>query len=288
MNETTYRRKQLSGKPWHLLERFFIYVILSVLFVLTAAPFFSIMLAGFKTPVELTKGAFALPQVWRWSNYVQAWQQAHFDWYFRNSLVVAAVVVVASCFLSALAGFAFGQLRFKLKTLLFLLFLLGLMAPQEAYIIPLYYLLRELKLLNTYWALILPQIGMSVCFGIFWMRGFFATVPRDLIDAARVDGCNTWQIFWKVMLPNAWTAITTMAVLFFVWTWNEFLLALVTITSDSLRTLPLGLALFQGRYSTNVPLVAAGAVIVTLPTLLFYFLLQRQFTQGITAGSVQG
>jgi len=270
------------------LEQAGIYLILSLLLVLTAAPFFSIVLAGFKTPVELTQGAFVFPNTWRWSNYAAAWQQAHFDWYFRNSLIVAAAVVLVSCFFSALAGFAFGLLEFRFKALLFVLFLLGLMAPQEAYIIPLYYLLRALKLLNTYWALILPQIGMSVCFGVFWMRGFFAALPRELIDAARVDGCNTWQLFWKVMLPNAWMAITTMAVLFFVWTWNDFLLALVTVTSDQLRTLPLGLALFQGRYSTNVPLVAAGAVIATLPTLLFYFILQRQFTQGITAGSLQG
>lgn len=288
MNGKLCRQRPLSASIIHNAEQALVYIILFFFLILTAAPFFSIVLAGFKAPAELTKGAFSLPDVWRWSNYIQAWQQAHFDWYFRNSLLVTATVVGVSCFLSALAGFAFGQLRFRFQALFFLLFLLGLMVPQEAYIIPLYYLLRRLNLLNTYWALILPQIGMSVCFGVFWMRGFFAAVPHELVDAAKVDGCNTWQLFWKVMLPNAWAAITTMAVLFFVWTWNDFLLALVTITSDQLRTLPLGLALFQGRYSTNVPLVAAGAVIATLPTLLFYFLLQRQFTQGITAGSVQG
>jgi len=270
------------------LEQVGIYLILSLFLVLTAAPFFSIMLAGFKTPAELPQGAFSLPSIWRWSNYAAAWQQAHFDWYFRNSLLVTVVVVFVSCLLSALAGFAFGLLKFRFQALLLLLFLVGLMAPQEVYIIPLYYLLRSLKLLNTYWALILPQIGMSVCFGVFWMRGFFGALPRELIDAARVDGCNTWQLFWRVVLPNAWTAITTMAVMFFVWTWNDFLLALVTVTSDQLRTLPLGLALFQGRYSTNVPLIAAGAVIATLPTLLFYFIFQRQFIKGILSGSVQG
>ena len=269
------------------IEQFWVYLILIILFILTTAPFFSIMLAGFKTSTELTKGAFALPAVWRWSNYLDAWQQAHFNWYFRNSLIIAVPVVIISSFLSAMAGFAFGQMHFKLRTLLFILFLLGLMAPQEAYIVPLYYLLQRLNLLNTYWALILPQIGMSVCFGTFWMRGFFAAIPRELIEAAKVDGCNIWQVFWKVLIPNAWTAISTMAVLFFIWTWNDFLLALVTISSDQMRTLPLGLALFQGRYSTNVPLIAAGAVIVSLPTILVYLFLQRQFTQGITSGTVQ-
>lgn len=148
--------------------------------------------------------------------------------------------------------------------------------------------MRKLGLLDTYWALILPQIGMSVCFGTFWMRGFFAEVPRDLVDAATVDGCTSWDTLWRVLLPIARPAILTMVVLFFVWTWNDFLLALVLVSSDEVRTLPLGLAFFQGRYASDVQLISAGATMVALPTILIYFIFQRQFIRGITAGAVEG
>jgi raffinose/stachyose/melibiose transport system permease protein len=251
-------------------------------------PFLTIALAGFKTPEELVGGAFSLPEVWRWANYADAWEQAHFDWYFRNSVIVAVVTVIASTVLSVLAGYAFGLMRFRFSGALFILFLVGIMVPQEAYIIQLYYLMRGLDLVDTYWAMILPQIGMSVCFGVFWMRGFFASIPRDIIDAARVDGCNSWAVLWRVLLPNAGAAISTLVVLFFIWTWNDFLVPLVMISTDDLRTLPLGLAFFQGRWGSNVPLIAAAATIVALPTIIVYIIFQRQFVRGITSGTLHG
>jgi raffinose/stachyose/melibiose transport system permease protein len=152
----------------------------------------------------------------------------------------------------------------------------------------LYYLQRSLGLIDTYWALILPQIGMSVCFGIFWMRTFFSGFPRDMIDSSRVDGCSSWQTLWLVLVPNAGASISTMVVLFFIWTWNDFLIALVMVSSDALRTLPLGLAFFQGRHTSNIPFIAAGATIVTLPTIVIYLLFQRQFIRGITSGTLHG
>lgn len=274
--------------PRVFLGRALLYLVLLIFLLIIVMPFFSILLAGFKTPAELIKGAFSLPAVWRWKNYVDAWKMAHFDWYFRNSVIVVAPVVVVSSFFSILAGYAFGRMRFPLSRLLFVLFLVGLMVPQEAYIVPLYNLQDSLGLTDTYWGMILPQIGMSVCFGIFWMRSFFAIFPRDLLDAAQVDGCTRWQALWMVLVPNAGAAISTMVVLFFIWTWNDFLIALVMVSSDALRTLPLGLAFFQGRYTSNVPLISAGATIVSLPTILIYLIFQRQFIRGITSGSLHG
>jgi raffinose/stachyose/melibiose transport system permease protein len=265
-----------------------LYAVLTVFLLLVVLPFISIALASFKTPTELIGSTFNLPQEWRWTNYEQAWTQAHFDWYFRNSIYVALPVVAVSTAFSVLSGYAFGRMQFPLSRALFVLFMLGLIVPQEAYIIPLYYLLRDLGIVDSYWAMILPQIGMSVCFGTFWMRGFFASVPRDLIDAARVDGCNVFSVLWRILLPNAQAAISTMVVLFFIWTWNDFLVPLVVVSSDSLRTLPLGLAFFQGRYSSNVPLTAAGAIIVLMPTVIVYIIFQRQFVRGITSGTLHG
>ena len=170
--------------------------------------------------------------------------------------------------LSILAGYAFGMMRFRGAKALFYLFLLGLMVPLEATIVPLYYDLRDLRLTDTYWALILPQVGLSVAFGTFWMRAFFRTVPRSLVEAARIDGASSWTTLWRVLVPAARPAILTMMVLVFMWTWNEFLLALVMVSDENLRTAPLGLAFFQGAHTTDLTLLAAGAVIVAAPVVV--------------------
>jgi raffinose/stachyose/melibiose transport system permease protein len=161
------------------------------------------------------------------------------------------------------------------------------MVPGEAVIIPIYYNLREMKLIDTYWAMILPDIAFSVSFGTLWMRGFFSTVPRELIDASTVDGSTSWQTLWRILVPNAIPAVLTMGILFFIWTWNDFLLPLVVVTRDDLRTLPLGLAFFQGRYSSDLPLMAAAATMVALPTIVVYILMQRHFIRGLTSGAVK-
>jgi raffinose/stachyose/melibiose transport system permease protein len=265
-----------------------VYIALALFLLLALLPFAIVVLASFKASTELSRGVFALPEVWRWENYVRAWSQGRFDQYFFSSVVVAGSVVLLATAFSILAGYAFGRMRFPLHGPLFGLFLLGIMVPQEAFIVPLYHTMRRLGLYDSYWALILPQVGLSVCFGAFWMRGAFAGIPQDLEDAARVDGCSSWAALWRVLLPVVRPALLTLVVLFFVWTWNDFLLALVLVTSEELRTLPLGLAFFQGRYSMDIALVSAGAVMVAVPTIAVYVLFQRQFIQGVTAGAVQG
>lgn len=263
------------------------YGLLTFFLLLAVGPFVIIVLAALKTGEEIGRNVFGLPEVWRWGNLADAWTQGQFARYFRSSVIVAVPVVVVSCFLSILTGYAFGRMRFPGSRLLFFLLLLGIMVPGEAVVIPLYHNLRRMDLLDTYWAMILPDIAFSVSFGTLWMRGFFSQVPPELVDAATVDGSNSWQTLWRVLLPNAQPAILTMAVLFFVWTWNDFLLPLVVITDENLRTLPLGLAFFQGRFTSDLPLTAAGATIVALPTILVYAVLQRHFIRGLTSGAVK-
>jgi raffinose/stachyose/melibiose transport system permease protein len=171
--------------------------------------------------------------------------------------------------------------------MLFYMFVIGIVVPLEALIVPLYFDLRALSLTDTYWALILPQIGLSVAFGTFWMRAFFLSTPRALVEAARIDGASSWTILWRVLVPLARPAILTMVVLIFMWTWNDFLLALVMVSEENLRTAPLGLSFFQGRYSSQIPLLAAGAVIVALPVVVVYFFLQRHFIRGMVAGALK-
>jgi raffinose/stachyose/melibiose transport system permease protein len=220
-------------------------------------------------------------------SFSTAWSEGHFGTYLRSSVLVAGSVVVISSALSILAGYAFGLMRFRGEQVLFYVLLLGLMVPLEATIVPLYYDLRDLGLTDTYWALILPQAGVSVAFGTFWMRAFFRSVPRSLVEAARLDGASSWSTLWRVIFPLARPAVLTMVVLVFMWTWNEFLLALVMVSDEDLRTAPLGLAFFQGRNTSDEALLAAGALIVAAPVVLVYLFLQRHFIRGMLSGAVK-
>jgi len=234
-----------------------------------------------------TGATFGVPSSLHFDNFQSAWSQGHFGAYLRSSTIVAVSVVAISTVLSIMSGYAFGLMRFRGATVLFYVFLLGLMVPEEAMIVPLYYDLRDLNLTDTYWALIMPQVGLSVAFGTFWMRAFFLSTPRSIVEAARIDGANTWTTLWRVLVPFGRPAILTMMVLVFMWTWNEFLLALVMVSSEDLRTAPLGLAFFQGQHTSDLTLLAAGAVIVATPVVLVYVFLQRHFIRGMLTGAVK-
>jgi raffinose/stachyose/melibiose transport system permease protein len=217
-----------------------------------------------------------------------AWEEGNFGTYLRSSAIVTGSVVAISTVLSILAGYAFGLMRFRGASVLFYLFVLGLTVPLEAIVVPLYYDLRDVGMTDTYWALILPQAALSTAFGTFWMRAFFRSVPRSLIEAARLDGSSSWVTLWRIVLPLGRPAVLTMVVLVFMWTWNEFLLALVMVSDESLRTAPLGLAFFQGRNTSDEALLTAGALIVAAPVVIVYLFLQRHFIRGMLSGAVKG
>jgi raffinose/stachyose/melibiose transport system permease protein len=267
-------------------EQAFGYVILGTFSLIALLPLAGILLTSLQNQGDVaTFGSF---DGLHFGNFGAAWSDGHFGEYLKSSLIVTVSVVVVAGFLSILSGYAFGLMRFRGAQVLFYVFLLGLMVPMEAMIVPLYYDFRDLGLVNTYWGLILPQIGLSVAFGTFWMRAFFRGVPRSLVEAARIDGASTWFTLWRVLLPLARPAVLTMTVLLFMWTWNEFLLALVMVTDEGLRTAPLGLSFFQGRNTSNLTLLAAGSVIVAAPVVALYVFLQRHFIRGMLSGAVKG
>ena len=262
------------------------YVVLGAFSLVALAPVVGIVLTALQDPDGLaTFGSFNGLHP---SNFVDAWEDGNFGPYLRSSVIVTTVVVAVASVLSILAGYAFGMMRFRGSTVLFYVVLLGLMIPTEAIVVPLYYDYRDAGLTDTYWALILPQVGTSVAFGTFWMRAYFRTVPRSLVEAARIDGASSWFTLWRVVLPLARPAVLTMTLLLSMWTWNEFLLALVMVTDEGLRTAPLGLSFFQGRNQTDLTLLAAGAVIVATPIVLLYVFLQRHFIRGMLSGAVKG
>ena len=264
------------------------YLVLTNFMLIVLLPVWGMLMSAFKSDTQIASSPFSLPQTWTLENFQQAWTIGKFNVFFKNSVIVTTAVVISSVFLSTLSGYAFGQLPIPGKNLLFPLMLLGYMVPFEAVIIPLYNWLDVLGLRNTYWALILPQVGLSVSFGTLWMSSFFENTPKELVDAATIDGCNRWQTLWAILWPLARPATTTLVVLIFMWTWNEFLLALVMVQTEAMRTLPVGLAFFQGKYTSNLSLMAAGAIIVALPTVLIYILFQRFFIRGMLGGAIKG
>ncbi len=269
-------------------EQLLSYLILGVFAIVALYPIISIVLLAFHKRSDLVTG-FSIPHSLDFGTFRTAWDEGNFGRGLINSFIVAATVSLVTAVLSTLAAYAFGTMRFRGSEALFYLLLIGLIFPYEATVIPLYYIFRDAGLTDTYWALILPQIGLSIPFGTFWMRAFFRSTPGALVEASRLDGATSFVTLWRVLLPQAWPASTTMIVLVFMWTWNEFLLALVMIQSDDLRTAPLGLALFQGanRGSQDATLVAAAAVLVALPIMIVYVFLQRSFIRGMFAGAVK-
>ncbi len=267
-------------------EQALTYALLGVFSIIALVPIVGILLTALQQPGEVA--TFGQPNGVHVGNFSKAWDDGHFSTYLRSSAIVVVCVVVLSGFLSILAGYAFGMMRFRGDQALFYLFLLGLMVPLESTVVPLYYDLRDLGLTDTYAALIFPQVGVSLAFGTFWMRAFFRSVPRSLVEAARLDGSSSWSTLWRVVLPLGRPAVLTMTVLVFMWTWNEFLLALVMVSNEDLRTAPLGLAFFSGRNTTDFALLAAGSVIVATPVVLVYVFLQRHFIRGMLSGAVKG
>jgi raffinose/stachyose/melibiose transport system permease protein len=274
-------------------ERLMSYVVLSAFAVLAIYPVLSILFLALHEKSDLVTG-FAFPTSINLSSFQAAWTEGNFATGFKSSFIVAAAVTVASVVLSIGTGYAFGTMRFTGDRFLFPVILLGIIFPYEATVIPLYYDFQDvpllhINLLNTYWALILPQVGQSVAFGTFWMRAFFRSVPKSLIEAARIDGATSLGVLWRVLVPQARPAILTLALLVFVYTWNEFLLALVLVSSsESHQTAPLGLSFFAGAARAGDPTkVAAAAVLVAAPILIVYLFLQRHFVRGMLAGAIK-
>ncbi len=267
-------------------ERVLTYVILAVFSLSALLPLLGVALTAL-TPQDEGSATLSLPSRLAPGNLVQAWTTSGFSNYLTSSAIVAGSVVLASTVLAIPAAFAFAKLRFAGQTVLFYLCIVGLTVPQEAYVIATYFTFRTVGITDTYLAVILPQIAQSLSFGIFWLRNFFVGMPDSLIEAARLDGAPDRAVLWRVVAPLARPAILTMVMLVFMWTWNDFLWSLVMISSESLRTAPLALTFFQGRYLTNFPLLAAAAVLVALPIVVLYLILQRYFIRGLLSGAVK-
>lgn len=256
--------------------------------VATAAPLMWVISTSLKTTRDLAMDPLGLPSEPQWGNFPEAWQVGRFGDYFLNSILVSVPIVVLVVALASLAGYAFARLRMPGGGVLFVVFLLGLMVPFQSIMIPLFYILRDLNLLGTYLAMILPMTAFGLPLGIFLMRAFFAGLPGELSDAAKIDGCTEFGVFWRVMLPLSLPGLSTLAVLQFILAWKEFLIPLLYMQREELRPVVLGLMFFKDAYTRDVPLTMAGTTLVMIPLVVAYVFLQRSFIRGLTAGAVKG
>jgi ABC-type glycerol-3-phosphate transport system permease component len=250
-------------------------------------PLLAIFSAALQPQTELSPG-LSWPSHPQWHNFADAWSVAGFGSLLKSSAIIAFVVVPIALACATSAGYALGTMEFGGKKLFFPFFMLGLALPYEAIVIPLYFDLKPLGLLNTYWAVILPLVGAFMPFGVFWMRAHFESVPRTVIEAAEMDGAGSFRILTKVLLPTARPALTTLGLLYFLWAWNQFLLALILIQDPAKRTAPAGLGKFVQQFGKNIPLLSAGTLIVILPVVLLYLFFQRHFVRGVLSGAVKG
>ncbi len=277
----------ILGKWTKNIPLSFILIIYSIIVIFPLVWIFS---SSLKSSMEIFANVWALPKGIKWENYVNAWIEASIGKYFINSLFVTTTSVFFILLLSAMVAYVLTRFRFLGNSFVFYYFLGGLMIPTFLGIVPLFLLLKDLHLLDNFIGLILVYIAYSLPFSIFILTPFFKSLPRELAEAAIIDGCSDFSVFWRIMLPLAKPGLITVGIFNFLGIWNEYILALVIISSGELRTLPLGIAnlYMVQHYQADWGTLFAGLTIVMVPTLIVYIIFSKKLTSGITLGALKG
>lgn len=268
-----------------LRTRLSVYGALVVMSLISVLPLIWVWLSSLRASQDIAEDPFGLP--WRpdFSSYSRAWTEARFAEYLLNSVIIAVGTVVLITIVAVPASYALGALRLPASSAVLLLFLIGLMIPIWSIVIPLFFQLRDLGLVNTRTGAILIESALGLPFAIFLLRAFFRELPTELLEAARIDGAGHLRTILYVVVPLARPALYTLFVFEFMWSWNELVIPLFFLQDDSVRTLPIGLTFFQGRFTSDTAVIAAGTILAALPVLIVYLIFNRQFIQGLTAGA---
>lgn len=277
----------INNKSNYNLKRTIILIILSILVLIIFIPMIWVLLSSLKTNAEFFSSPLSFPKELQFKNYVTAWKTG-LSQYFINSIIVTSVSVFTTVFIAASASYGLTRFDFKGKNLIFYLILAGLLLSPQVALLPLFKLLNNLNIYNTYWALIFPYIGFNLPFLVFLMRAYFMSFPKEIEESAYLDGCNTFSVFFRIVLPISKPIIATGIIVSSRLIWNEFLFGLVFIDDKSLMTIPVGLTNFQSALQTDYSSLMAGIVIAAIPMVLIFLLLQKYFVRGLTAGSVKG
>lgn len=267
------------------------YGVLTLVAVAILAPIAYAVLGGFMTNGQLVGNPVSLPSPWILTNYTDVLFGENAGLFWRellNSLIIAAVAVTMTVVLASLAAFVFARMVFRGREAMSMLFTLGLLFPSAVAILPLYILVREVGLQGNLLGVALPQAAFGLPLTIIILRPFFKSIPVELEDAAKIDGCSTFGFFWRVLLPLARPALATVTVLSIVGTWNAFMLPLILLNGQDQWTLPLGVMNFSTQYSSDAARILAFTVMAMIPAILFYAVAERQIVSGLTSGSVKG
>ena len=264
-----------------------LHIVLVLLAVVYVLPFLWMISTSLKGPAEyLSAGLNLVPNNIRWSNYSEVFERVPFATYYWNTVVVTVMRVIAQLVLAALGGYAFARFRFRGRALLFLAVLAILMVPPPVTLIPNFIIVRNLGWVNTYWGLVIPTIFSA--YGVFLFRQFFLTLPQDLIDAAKLDGCRPFRVFWHVGLPAARAHIAAFGLLVTLYSWNEFIWSLVVVNRDERRVISVGIRQFVTQYQVDWGLIMAAATVSTVPLIVLLALVQKSLIRGITLTGLKG
>jgi len=272
-----------------------VYLVLLTYFLVVVYPMVWLLYTSLKTDKSIFLDPFELPE-WgnlQWTNFANAWTKGNFGSYFGNSVIMTVATVLLTVLLSAMAAYALSRFQFRGARPLFFYFLAGLMIPLQLAIVPLFFQMRDMELLNSRFGLLTVYVAFGMPFSVFILTGFFKSLPTELYESALIDGAGEIKAFWTIMLPLARPGLITVAIFTFLGTWNEFFMAFMFLSgkgSEHLRTLPLGLAnlTIVSQYRSDWGMAFAGLVLVMLPTLLVYAVLQKHLSKGITMGALKG
>jgi ABC-type glycerol-3-phosphate transport system permease component len=255
--------------------------------LLSLFPIYFMTVSAFKTKSEYIENKFGLPQAWILSNFDTALAGEKFFLRFANSTILTVGAVTASLVIACLAAYAFARMDFPGKNTLFNLILALMVVPPVVMIVPMFVSMVRWHLVNTYQGAILIYTGLLLPFSIYLMTNFFRTIPHEIIEAARIDGCSSLGVFWRIMMPLSAPAVITLIVVNALWVWNELLIALVFMQKDELKTLMVGITALRSRNYVDIPATMAGLLIATIPIVIVYMLGQRYFIRGLTGGAVK-
>lgn len=258
--------------------------------VFSAGPYVWTAMMSLRTTDEIYRSHYGLPIPAHWGKYYTAWTEFGYATYFKNSAIVSVTSVLLATVIGAMAAFAFARKRyaFPLREPLFLVIFLSVMFPPQIMLLALFQILVRYHMFNTLTGLILVYVVTELPLTIYLLRAFFAQIPTEMEEAARIDGCSDWTMFWRVMFPIALPAVATTVILNFIYFWNEFLYAVVFITQQKIRTLPLAIQFLVSDQYQDVGMLATGLMIATLPVLVLYVFLSEWFVKGMTAGAIKG
>ncbi|MGF0117634.1 carbohydrate ABC transporter permease [Promicromonospora sp. Marseille-Q5078] len=281
-------QRREGGRHRRGAARWFVLAGAVVVALLVLAPLLVMLLNAFKSPEDYTQnGPLSLPSSLYLDGLVNFWQRTDFPVKLWNSFFISAVVAVAACVLSLLNAYAIGIGRIRGRLWIVLLFLLANMLPQEALIYPLFDMARQVGLSNSQWSVIIIFTVVQSAFGTYLLASVLGTFPPALLEAAALDGAGRWRILWQVVFPIVRPTLMVLMIFFFIWTWNEFFIPLVMLTTNDTQTIPIALASLQGDRMMDAPTTNAGALVSLVPALVFFLIFQRTLTRGVTAGAVK-